>query len=308
MMHRAGVVGTLMLLLGVWPRTGDAQEQSYGPVSLSLPWSTGAAALGNAFVLVSRDSDGVFYNPALLAEAQGVNLGVQRWSRAGTLASASGARGWAGGGVGVGLLALHYGAPTTDPIALPRDPAFLFEDGGEGGSELVASAGYAREVRGVRIGVAAKLIQQRLGEERDATAAGDVGAAMELGPLNIGLALQNLGPALKLGRSEVPLMHRLTLAASTRRRPLGPLDIGATGAASRDAKGDITAGLGVEVAWWPIVGRTFIARVGIQRVEESSADPFTFGAAFFGDEFFLEYAYQGFDEARKSHRMGIGWR
>lgn len=291
----------------VVPVAATGQQRSHGPGVLTLSASTRALALGDAFALGDRDSDGIFYNPATLENAQGLSLGVQRYASAGVLATFSGAFEWLSGGVGIGVRMLQYGASTTDPEALSTDEAALGLDGPVGASEMVAAAGYAREIGGIRLGLAGKVIEQRLGDGRDETGAVDVGAAAGLGPVTIGLAAQNLGPGLQLGGGDLALQNRITLGASTPRRPTGPLDIGAAATVSRLGSGDLLAGGGLEVAWWPIVGRTFVGRVGVQWREEGTADPVTFGAAFYGDDFFVEYAYQGF-ERDGAHRIGIGWR
>jgi len=96
---------------------------------------------------------------------------------------------------------------------------------------------------------------------------------------------------------------------STRQAPVGPLDLAASGGLSYRRKGELVPSVGLEVAYWPVTGRTFVGRVGFRHLpREQSASPVTFGGAFIGDAIVLEYAFEGFDSGSGSHRFGIGWR
>jgi hypothetical protein len=65
--------------------------------------------------------------------------------------------------------------------------------------------------------------------------------------------------------------------------------------------------LGVELAYWPITGRTFFVRGGVRRPEEG-AQPFTLGAGYAGDKIILDYALDPFEGGRRAHRFGVKWR
>jgi hypothetical protein len=65
----------------------------------------------------------------------------------------------------------------------------------------------------------------------------------------------------------------------------------------------------LEVAYWPVTGRTFFARVGFRQLPEvQTASPLTIGAGFTGDNIVLDYAYEGFETGDPSHRFTLGWR
>ncbi|MGY8779079.1 MAG: hypothetical protein ACKVIN_13285, partial [Longimicrobiales bacterium] len=73
----------------------------------------------------------------------------------------------------------------------------------------------------------------------------------------------------------------------------------------------VTYGGGVEIGYWPVQGRTFVARAGFQSVPgDSEAKPFTTGLAFWGDEIMIEWAFRPFGGADEggSHRFGLRWR
>ena len=101
----------------------------------------------------------------------------------------------------------------------------------------------------------------------------------------------------------------MVLGAGAYGRQLGPLDVGLAGHLSYASEETVYGG-GLELGYWPISGRTFVARIGVQNAPEgSAADPFTFGFAFWGDDLVLEWAYQGFGDLDVgTHRFGVRWR
>ena len=309
------------LLLGIlassslWCLPAQAQLRDRGPIVLQLPASTRALALGNSFVLGSQDSDAVFYHPGELNRVQGFSGSVQRYGSSSTLATFSAGRSWLSGGVVIGVQQLSSGAEGTEPIVgkdlleLPSDVGTLRENGSVGQSELVVSAGYGRTIKGIQVGLVGKLIEERFGSQHSATAAVDLGAAASPGPVTLALAVQNLGPAMAIGDEEIPLPLRFTLGASSRRAPVGPLDLSASSAVIYSVDGDVIPSVGMEVAYWPVTGRTFVGRLGFRHLPaEQTGYPLTFGGAFLGDTILLEYAYEGFDSGSPSHRFSIGWR
>jgi hypothetical protein len=287
---------------------------------LELPASTRALGLANSFSLGFPNSDVVFYHPGLLSQAQGLSGSVQRYASHSTLAAFSAGQSWLSGGVALGVQFLTYGAAATEPVgggdilALPTDVGSLTENGDIAVSELVLSAGYGRRVMGIQMGVVGKLVEQRFGSLRASTGALDLGvAASTVVPfgrtLTVGLAVQNLGPDMCFGDADIPLPIRFTLGAATRRAPVGPLDLTVSSAVSYRMDGDVVPSVGMEVAYWPVTGRTFVGRVGYRHLPGGQSGwPVTFGGGFSGDEITLDYAYEGFDSGSGSHRFSIGWR
>ncbi len=84
--------------------------------------------------------------------------------------------------------------------------------------------------------------------------------------------------------------------------------MGAAAEIGRRADGEVVPGGGLEVAWWPVQGRTFVGRIGYRRMPEPGVDPLTLGAGFEGDDFRIEYAWQGADGDDAVHSFGIRWR
>jgi len=301
---------TLTLLASLLlPRAATAQAEGRLPMVLELPASTRAMALGDAYMMNAGHADALFYHPALVGESSGFGLDLQRWGGEATAATASAAMPWLGGGVAVGLQSLQYGGALSGPTPQPGGQDALFDGGTPVTSERVATLGYGRRLFGLRVGVSAKLVEERRAGARDAAPAFDLGVATSLGRLVVGLTAANLGPDLKLGATDASLPTRVTLGAGAYGRQVGPLDMGLAGALTRRDDGELVAGAGLEVGYWPIVGRTFVARVGVQRVPEGDASPLSLGFAYWGDDIVLEWAYRDFGTlGEATHRFGVRWR
>ena len=96
---------------------------------------------------------------------------------------------------------------------------------------------------------------------------------------------------------------RLVLGAGAYGQQLGPLDVGLSGSLSHSDE-QTTPSAGLEVGYWPIRGRTFVGRVGLQGIPEGEGSPFSFGLAFWGDNLTAEWAYRNYGEAG-THRFGV---
>jgi hypothetical protein len=303
------------VFLAILSPPAEAQSRDRGPLILELPASARSLALGNSFTMASPGPEGLWYHPGVLDRALGLSASVQRYGSSSTLAAFSAGQAWYSGGVALGAQILTYSAPSSEPISggdvlhLPADAASLREAGEVGASEMVVSAGYGRSVKSLRMGLVGKLVEQRFGPHRGATGAVDLGAAMSAGPVTFGVAARNLGPGLAIGGGEVRLPVLFTLGGSSRQTPVGPLDVSAAAALTYRLDGDLIPSAGLEVAYWPITGRTFVGRVGFRSLPESQSGlPVTFGGAFLGANLVLEYACEGFESGVPSHRFGIGWR
>lgn len=294
------------LLVGIGRTPVAAQSAGHEPAVVELPASARAMGLGGAFQLGAPDSDIVFHHPALSERAAGMMLGYQRYGGAATGMTLSAGAGWLDGGVAVGLQALEYGSAGPGLREGGLDP--ILAGGEKGAGELVATLAYARPVGPVRLGVAGKLVGQRIGEARDTRGAIDVGVAREVGSLWLALSARNLGPAYALDGVEAPQPEEIRLGAGGYGRPVGPLDVGLAATVARRADGEWTGGGGVELGYWPVRGRTFVVRVGGRRVPEGGASPVTFGGSFWGDDLVVEYAFEPVDGRDGVHRVALGWR
>lgn len=300
-MRTAALLTLIATLLLPTPSLGQTEGRL--PRVLELPASTRALALGNAYMMDGVQADALFYHPALLADARGFSLGVQTWGEASSAAAAV-TTSWLGGGIALGLQVLQYGLPTSgDP---PGGPDHLFRSGEVPASERVVSLGFGRAEGGLQWGVVSRVAEERVDTTRDAFVLVDVGLAHEVGPFRVGVTYQGLGS--RGDGWEHPA--RLTLGAGHYGHPVGIFDLGASAAVSRRADGEILAGAGLEVGYWPIDGRTFLARLGLQHVPEGEGSPLSFGLAFWGDSVSLDWAYRPFggDVGAGTHRFGVSWR
>ena len=305
----------LLLILGASPASpaagqdADRGDPIPGPLVLKLSSSSRAIGLGGAF-WTGGGAGAVLHHPALIA-GDGFG-GSRRMIGGATHLALSGSRAWLGGAVAAGVSFLQYGTSADTPLELPREAAALIGGGHMSASEHVASLGFADELFGLDVGAVAKLVGQSLGGLRGSAMAVDLGVATSIGRITTALSVQNLGRALQLGRYEVPLARRVVVGAGTGgRAPVGPLDIGGAVQVARESDGKIVPGGGLEIAWWPVQRRIFIARIGAVRVVEGDSSPFTFGAGFEGDRIRIDWAYRDYgheDLRAASHSFGIAFR
>ncbi|MDP2956938.1 MAG: hypothetical protein Q8N53_11005 [Longimicrobiales bacterium] len=323
-MRLRAAVAAAALLAVLAPTPAVTQVRGVLPKVLTLPASTRAMALGNAYQPTARHADGLFYNPALLVGSTGFGIEIQQWSHESSSATAAAAGPWLGGGVAIGLQSLQFSQPST---SAPDGQDHLFASGRVAVSERVATVGYARKLFGVELGGAAKLAEVRLGGARSTVALVDLGAARGVGPFVVGLAVKDLGERPfdaeddgegeggdregekeGEGEGEGADSPRIVLGAGAYGQPVGIFDLGLSAAVSH---GDdrTSVGGGVELGYWPVNGRTFLVRLGAQSVPSGSdASPLTFGFAFWGDDLRLEWAYQDFGASGSgTHRFGVSW-
>ncbi|MGD2070308.1 MAG: hypothetical protein PVI57_16650 [Gemmatimonadota bacterium] len=307
---RLRLTAALAVLAAAFAPPSDARGQTPGrePAVVEISASTRAAALGHAFQLGAPDADVIFYNPALVERAAGSMMGGVHVLGDGALGfTLSAARSWFGGGVGLGLQVLEYDAPGAGRRAGGLDP--LVADGGSGTADLAASLAVARTLLGFRVGVVGKVVAQRFADFRQASGSLDVGLAHEVGPLTAGLSVRNLGPDRPLApEGDVPQPRLVTLGVGGYGQQVGPLDLGLAAAVTLRDDEEVVVGGGLEIGYWPVIGRTFVFRAGARTVPEGDASPLTLGASYRGDELVLSWAWQGVDDLDGVHRFSVGWR
>ncbi len=287
----------------------SAQTGGVLPRVTQLPASTRAMALGDSYMMDAGHADAIFYHPALLTGARGFGLDVQRWGGESSSAAVSGAVQWLGGGIGVGLRTLQYGAIGSDVAAAPPGQDDLFEFESVPVSERAATLGYAHEIPfDIDLGIGVNFIDERVGASRHSVVLFDVSAVREIGPVVVGVTVHDLGGKPILDTGAKP--SRVVIGAGNYGKQVGILDIGYT-ATVGFSDDNVTYGGGLEVGYWPIRGRTFIARIGFQDVPEGSdASPLTTGLAFWGDNITVEWAFRPFSTVDEggTHRFGVRLR
>lgn len=174
--------------------------------------------MGGAFTGGAQGAEALFQNPAALARIEPEAPSEAAFGYDALIETAyQGAAAYArpvgrSGAFGMGLVYASQ-APQTVYTAL-GDASGAFTP-----LDVAAGAGYARRVGGVSIGLGLKAIRSTLSDHSGTTAAADFGLLarhmgdLGEGPIDIGVAVSNLGPPLKLGQSADPLPLRARAGA-----------------------------------------------------------------------------------------------
>lgn len=285
---------------------GGDEERGAGPRALVDRPGARATALGGSFWVGERNDAAVFHHPALLG---GTGFGAAYAHFAGgTALTAVGATGaWFGGTAGIGLAYADGEARPGRGVERGLEHGRGRRDGRDGAeSSFALAAGFAADVLGLRAGGVAKVVGWSRPGGRRVTAALDVGAAMDAGPIALTLSAQNLGPGMEADGRTVPLPARVVLGAGTDREAVGPFDIGASAHVAVERDAGVWGGGGVEAAWWPVAGRVFVARGGLRSGGQGLAP--TFGAGFEGDRIRLDYGYGLRDAGAPRHAVSLAFR
>lgn len=303
------LVVTALVGFAAWAAGAGAQAA----VLLELPASARAVGVGNAGAALSGDDASLFYNPAQLATIgrSAASLSLQRWIAGSTLGAVSAAARLGPGFVALGVLALDYGS---EDEYVP-DPGAGGEIGTPTGrtvsaGDAVIAAGYAMTMRGVRAGVAGKLVQQRVANESGSAVATDLGVAGEIGRVTLSAALQHLGTSLELAGDRAPLPRTIRAGAAATAYARGPVAVRAIVELSQVRGRGTAVGGGAEIGYqWP--GRVRLAaRAGALPRHERRMDgsALTFGAGLAARRLALDYAYRSLDVlGGATHRLGVRW-
>ena len=309
-MARALIVLALVSLGAT--RHAAAQGGRAAGIVLELPASARALALGDAYVALGADDAAIFYNPAQLAAVPSVSAGVsaQRFLAETTLGALSAAARVGPGVIGFGLLLLDYGAV---PEMVP-DPAAGGERGIPTGAsvsaaEYAASLAYAMSLGRSRVGVAGKLLRQRVAAAAGGAAAFDIGIAVDVwSAATLGAALQNIGGPVSVAQLESPLPRQLRVGAALPARRVGPLELLGTVELTHTRGAGAEPAAGAEASWTSTHGIALIGRLGaLRRAPGSTASPLLAGGGIRAEGVALDYAYQSFGAIGGTHRVGVRW-
>ena len=161
---------------------------------LEIPAGARAAALGGALATMTSGAEAMFGNVASLDPTHGIQVSGGHSELIQSLRhdyfSVSG-HAW-GGGLGASMRALY-----SEPIDERDEVGNLI--GTFGAHDLEFALGYGGHLMpDVRFGVSAQMIRERIANEAAMTYGFGVGALWEpQGPLDFGLAVQNLGPSAR---------------------------------------------------------------------------------------------------------------
>lgn len=301
----SGAIRPLLALM-LFSGAALAQTTPRAPLVLRLPGGTRAIGLGNAFV-AGRGPEVIFYNPAQMSVLRGSTISLQRFGSAATLGSLSMVGPFGKISIGAGVQYLDYHTPSA--TTLYNRPGQLPLGGPLQSMSLAASVAATTRIKGVRVGVAAKYVQENIGGLRDDGLALDAGVAREVGRATVGLSVQNIGGGIEILGEDAELPTRVSLGAFSPSMLVSTyFDLVIAVAVSRERDGRIVPAAGAELLYQPVDGWYFVGRVGARRVEGGPRpleSPVTLGGSFGLDRFWLDYAFLPGRGSSASHRLGI---
>lgn len=297
-----------LLVSTAWASVALAQPSSIEarPRVLRTPASVIAAGLGDAGAVLV-DPAVLFYNPAMLPQANGVSLSGHRLDAATTNASMASVQSVGSFTVGLGARLLGFRE------LVPRFRVGFPSLDSAPGSSTALTVAVARPLGRVRLGVSATYARDAFVERQDEVTVADVGVTMPFGPgnaLNVAVTVQQLGHGSQRGVGDGERPWRGTLAFGGRNYPLATFwDISAITQLMIDAEGTVHHAGGAELAWVPVEGVSIAARTGfrsVDAVDRVSAGRVTGGLGVTVDRWSLDWALDASREGRPSaHRVGV---
>jgi hypothetical protein len=298
MTRRSMMVAVVLAALMAPDGVAGAQADRYAPVVLQLPATPRAAVLGST--TAARDIEAIFSNPAMIGVAGGTVVGGARYD-ASTLLSLASSSSLGSFSVSIGAQYLDAHGPSD---RLPFWSHALNAGGHLPVSSAVGAFALATTWRGVRVGAAAKYVEQRQGSLEDGTPALDLGIAKDLARVTAGLAVQNIGAGIHFPASSSPLPLRVAVGVAAYGYTAGPFDLSGTAGAAVLPDGLVLPATGVEVGYVPLDGYNFQVRAGIRRPELRAQQPLSFGGSASLDRFSIEYAYEDW-VGGGAHRLAL---
>ncbi|NNE71796.1 MAG: hypothetical protein HKN29_15735 [Rhodothermales bacterium] len=243
-----------------------------------MPPTVRGASLGGAVVFSGQAPSLSLANPAAAGWVSGADAGWRRTPGDGTYA-------WSSVEGGGAVLSLRHQSGPIVPTA------------------LALGLSTAKEIFSVDVGVSVSYVEQTTGSSPERSARLGVGVLRRLGPVDIGASVLGLSIPSDSG---LPERATWRVNASTRSVEVGPLDLLFAGRL-QGVDGELQGGSGFQIAYWPVVGRTFRVLVG------HGHDPFTeevavsLGASVTLDALTLEWSALD-SESAVLHSFGIRWR
>ncbi len=309
------VIGIVAACVGPIVLGAQTSNDTRAAILLTLPASTRALGLGEAWGAIADDESALFYNPAQLARVRGWSVGgsLQNYIASTTLGAFAIAVPLRRGTLGFGMQLLDYGSAdeivpaegSGGQVGTPTGSTVTAED-------MVFSVGYGIALGArhqLRVGGAIKYARQEVATYSGGALAGDIGAAYTfLNGWEMSAALQHMGSSLTLASVSAPLpvTWRAAVAAplvTANAFALRPI------AEVRQVSGaDVTGVLAAEASWHTGTSGTLLsARAGYAfRGSTDARAPFTVGAGITLGRLQVDYAYEGFDLiGGATNRVGV---
>jgi hypothetical protein len=308
--RRVGTLTAAAALFGVLlPAAAVSQTTvTRAPLLAEAPGSPSAFVLGRSAEWASGSHAAVFHNVGALRSTGGAAIWAHSFGGHATVLGITTGRALLGGAFAVGLRQVSHRGAGAGLGSLPTDEGDFLSEGPIGLNAVEATVGYSRSAPfGLRIGVGGKLLEQTVDGARVSRAALDLGATRRLGPATLGVSARNIGEDMDFGDLAAPLPLEFGVGAAVPRQAVGPLDIGgAVNLVYREDEEYVPSG-GVEVAYWPIQGRTFIGRIGYAGSPSGPAQSIVLGGGIELDAWAVNYGWRPYEDLRDGHQFGITW-
>jgi hypothetical protein len=209
MMRKTIIITSIALLLGFRPDW--AQNPNLGTAGaqfLKIPVSTRSAGMGGSGIGLLDDASAIFWNPAGIANLPrlGLYCSSMKWFEFFQMTSIAGV--YTAGSIGT--FALGAVILSMDPMEVTTE----FEPEGTGrtfdAQDYAISLTYARFLTDrFRVGLTAKVVQQRIWNEKTSGFAFDIGTQYRIDFQNLTLAMsmRNFGPDLKMEGPEMDVVY-----------------------------------------------------------------------------------------------------
>lgn len=304
----AVVIGVLSSSEVLRAQSSGDPSKAEAPLVLRLPSSARLAAMANAG-LAANDGDALLYNPGMLNGARGTAISLQRYGSFGT-AGAMGTVTQIGSlNLGVGAQFVDWSAPTgaTWGDVVRKGATRLADSGGVAASSSAFTVGVGRTIKGLRLGVNVKYAEDRYGAAHDGTFAFDLGFTKPLGPANLAVVAQNLGPGLRIGGEKGMLPRRIGVGFGGGLYSLFEhFDLGAQMQLTLEGNSFVRPAGGIEVGYVPVEGVSIVVRNGLRLPRERDESLVTGGLGIVVDRISIDYALEPFRGGRPaSHRVGL---
>lgn len=317
-LRRAVLAVALLVPSSIVAQASGTNGGPYAPIILLLPSGPRTLALGNTGV-AGRDDDVIFFNPAQLVIARGFSGSIERYSATSAGGALSAVTRLATGGIAIGMRMVDYETPTN---VYPLDRGTMLDAAPGNGTSVEATVGVGQVIKGVRVGVAGKYVEDNVPALRVSRGAMDLGVSKDFFTrYTFALAVQNIGASTEVPcattrtctpppdnvvpapTTPVWLPLRSTFGVQTQ-RPVGEFDLMATAAVWMLRADWFGASGGAELGYSWLSGYSISLRAGARSTMPGEA-AFTAGAGFNMDRLSIDYAAEALTGSRFGQRIGL---
>ena len=274
---------------------------------LRIPIGARAAGMGGAFVAVSDDSSGFYYNPAGLSRLQCGELSCMgvRWPGDMDFGYVCAASRFKNSGFGISYVALSKND-------IPGYDATGVETGNTGFSDTMIALTYSfmrtvdrQKEKYLHAGANVKIVRENLDTESAIAVAFDAGLiyAIKKDIFNIGLCVQNIGTGIKFYSAACPMPVNYKIGTSFK-----PFGSGFLVAVDFDIPVDNYASLNAGCEYR--INQFFTLRAGYREkpAEKDLDEGVRCGIGFESDRVNVDYAYAPYGFIGEAHRFGLSYR